>query len=121
MRLKKVFYIFVLLSLFSVPGTGWAADPMYTVTEQELTQLEGIFNQLKTRQQEQAQQIETLKTQLTQSEQEIKRSQDSLNKANQSLQQSAEETKRTHDRLERQRDTWAVVAAIVLGVAVMNT
>ena len=72
MRLKKVFYIFALLSLFSAPVTGWAEEPTYTVTETQLTQLESIFQQLKTQQQQQAQQIKTLKTQLTASENQIR-------------------------------------------------
>lgn len=114
MRLKKVFYIFALLSLFSAPVTGWAEEPTYTVTAAQLTQLESIFQQLRTAQTEQAKQIETLRIQLTASENQIRQSQTSLQKANQSLQASAEEAKRTHDRLERQRDTWAAAAVLIL-------
>lgn len=87
--LKKVFYIFALLSLFSAPVTGWAEEPTYQVTAAQLTQLESIFQQLRTAQTEQAKQIETLKTQLTASENQIRQSQTSLQKANQSLQTSA--------------------------------
>ena len=118
MQLKRVLYILLLACCFSVPVTGWAAEPSYTVTETQLTQLETIFRQLKTQQQEQVQQIETLKTQLTASETAIKQSQTSLSKANQSLQVSAAEAKRTRDRLERQRNTWAVFAIIAVGAAI---
>ena len=112
MRLKKVFYIFALLSLFSAPVTGWAEEPTYTVTETQLTQLESIFQQLRTAQTEQEQQIETLRIQLTESETAIRQSQTSLQKANQSLQESAEEAKRTRDRLKRQRIIWGCVGLI---------
>lgn len=111
---KNVLLVSVLALCFSAPVTGWAEEPTYTVTETQLTQLESIFQQLKTQQQQQAQQIKTLKTQLTASENQIRQSQTSLQKANQSLQESAEEAKRTHDRLERQRDTWAAAAVLIL-------
>lgn len=114
MRLKRVLYIALLASLFSVPATGSAQEPTYTMTEAELTKLEDIFNRLRTAQTEQAKQIETLRIQLTESETAIRQSQTSLQKANQSLQESAEEAKRTHDRLERQRDTWAAAAVLIL-------
>ena len=112
MHIKKVFYIFALLSLFSAPVTGWAEEPTYQVTAAQLTQLESIFQQLRTAQTEQAKQIETLKTQLTASENQIRQSQTSLQKANQSLQESAAEAKRTHDRLKRQRIIWGCVGLI---------
>lgn len=109
---KKFFCALLLALLFSAPVTGWAKEPTYTVTETQLTQLESIFQQLKTAQTEQAKQIETLKTQLTASENQIRQSQTSLQKANQSLQESAAEAKRTHDRLKRQRIIWGCVGLI---------
>lgn len=114
MRIKGILYTLLLACCFSVPVTGWAEEPTYQVTAAQLTQLESIFQQLRTAQTEQAQQIKTLKTQLTASENQIRQSQTSLQKANQSLQESAEEAKRTHDRLERQRDTWAAAAVLIL-------
>lgn len=130
MHLKKVLSISALLLCFSASGTGWAAD-QYTMTAQELGQLETIFSQLSSKQAEQQRllteqktQLETLSTQLTTSQMEIESSrkevetlQDSLSKANRSLRASAEEQKRAHDRLERQRDTWAVAAVLALGIA----
>lgn len=134
MRLKKVFYIFVLLSLFSAPVTGWAEEPTYTVTEQELTELSTIFAQLDSRQKQQEAlltqqaeqlttlraQLETSKKQISSSQTEMQKLQTSLDAANQSLQTSAAAAKRERNRLERQRDTWAAVAVLILGVAVMD-
>lgn len=117
MRIKGILYTLLLACCFSAPVTGWAEEPTYQVTAAQLTQLESIFQQLRTAQTEQAKQIETLRVQLTASETAIRQSQDSLQKANQSLQESAEEAKRTHDRLERQRDTWALLSALAIGVA----
>lgn len=133
MRLKKVFYIFALLSLFSAPVTGWAEEPTYTVTEQELTELSTIFAQLDSRQKQQEAlltqqaeqlttlraQLETSKKQISSSQTEMQKLQTSLDAANQSLQESAAAAKREHDRLMRQRDTWASMAVLILGVAVM--
>lgn len=112
MRIKGILYTLLLACCFSAPVTGWAEEPTYQITAAQLTQLESIFQQLKTQQQQQAQQIKTLKTQLTASENQIRQSQDSLQKANQSLQESAEEAKRTHDRLKRQRIIWGCVGLI---------
>lgn len=132
MRLKEVLYIALLVCLFSVPATG--AEAAYQMTEQEMTQLEDIFNRLETKQKQQqallnrqAEQLAKLNTQLKTSQTEIESSrkatvtlQNSLDAANESLQKSAQEAKRTQKRIERQRDTWAVVAAIVLGVSISN-
>lgn len=122
------------LLLFSSLGaaTTWAAEPTYTMTETELTELETIFSRLKTQQEEQKNllttqqsQIETLKIQLKTSETQINNSktqlktvQEKLNAANKSLAEYASEVKRERQRLERQRDTWAVAAAIALGYAI---
>lgn len=132
MRLEEVLYIALLVCLFSVPATG--AEAAYQMTEQEMTQLEDIFNRLETKQKQQqallnrqAEQLAKLNTQLKTSQTEIESSrkatvtlQNSLDAANESLQKSAQEAKRTQKRIERQRDTWAVVAAIVLGVSISN-
>lgn len=126
MRIKKVFYIFALLSLFSAPVTGWAEEPTYTVTEQELTELSTIFAQLDSRQKQQEAlltqqaeqlttlraQLETSKKQISSSQTEMQKLQTSLDAANQSLQTSAAEAKRTHDRLKRQRIIWGCVGLI---------
>lgn len=114
MRLKRVLYIALLVCLFSAPATGSAQEPTYTMTEAELTKLEDIFNRLKTAQTEQEKQIEALKNQLTESEAAIKQSETSLTRANESLKVSADEAKRTQQRIERQRNTWTIVAAVAL-------
>lgn len=133
MRLKGVLCMCALLLCFSVPVTGWAAN-QYTVTGQELEALENIFRQLETKQKQQQAllnrqaeqltmlrgQLETSKKQISSSQMEMEKLQTSLDGANKSLQESAAEAKRTRDRLDRQRDTWAAVAVLILGVAVMD-
>lgn len=132
MRLRKVFYIFALLFLFSVPGTILAEEPTYQVTETQLEQLEAVFSQLKTAQGQQKetltkqkeqietlnQQLETSQTAMKNSQAEMQKLQASLNEANNYLQKSAAEAKNTQKRIERQRDTWAV-AAIAAAFAVI--
>lgn len=122
MHLKRVLFIVLLASLFSAPVTG--ADAAYQITDQEMTRLEDIFNQLETKQKQQQallnqqeEQLETLSTQLKTSRTEIESSQKavetlqtSLDAANASLRASADEAKQTQKRLERQRNTWAVAA-----------
>lgn len=129
--LKNVLYMLSLSCFLSVPGIGWAEEPTYQMTEAELTELETIFDRLKTQQEqqtnllrEQSEQIKTLKIQLATSETQIKSSRNQLqevetklNAANQSLAAYAKEEKRTRARLERQRDTWAVFAAVTVGFA----
>lgn len=125
MCLRKVLFISALLLCFSAPGISSAAD-WYIMTSQELETLEDIFSQLSSKQTEQrallnqqAEQLETLSTQLKTSKKEIESSQKatatlqtSLTAANESLQKSAAEMKTEKDRLERQRDTWAIVAGL---------
>lgn len=131
-RGKKFFARLLLsLSLFASPlfcGSA-SAEETYQMTEDQLTQLEEVFDQLKNKQSQQdtllnqqESQIGMLKKQLNESQTAIENSQESmkklresLNEANQSLQQSAEENKRTQKRLERQRNTWAAIAAVFLG------
>lgn len=132
MHIKKVFYISSLLFLLVVPVTGWAAETTYIVTEQELTELSTTFAQLDSKQKQQQdllakqeKQLKMLQEQLKTSKEEISSSQrsvetlkSSLSEANRSLQESAAEAKRKNDRLRRQRDTWAVIAAAFICVSI---
>lgn len=122
MHLKKVLYCASLVFLFSCPVTGLAAEPekTYQISEEQLTQLETVFQNLKVVQNEQEQQIKMLKSQLIESETAIRQSETSLQKANRSLQESAAEAKREHDRLERQRNMWAAFALIAVGAVIAN-
>lgn len=131
-HLKEVLYISLLVFFFSVLGIFSAsAATTYQVTDSELTELSEIFSQLSSKQKEQqkllteqTKRIETLQIQLATSQKEIEISkqstealQTSLTAANQSLQESAAEAKREHERLQRQRDTWALLSALAIGVA----
>lgn len=131
-HLKEVLYISLLVFFFSVLGIFSAsAATTYQVTDSELTELSEIFSQLSSKQTEQqkllteqTKRIEMLQIQLATSQKEIEISkqstealQTSLTAANQSLQESAAEAKREHERLERQRDTWALLSALAIGVA----
>lgn len=120
MHWKKVLYAVLLAFLFSAPVTGADAEPTYQITEAELTQLETVFQQLKTVQQKQEKQIDALKIQLTESEAAIKQSETSLTRANESLKVSADEAKRTQQRIERQRDTWAAAAIAAALTAIFH-
>lgn len=131
-HLKEVLYISLLVFFFSVLGIFSAsAATTYQVTDSELTELSEIFSQLSSKQTEQqkllteqTKRIEMLQIQLATSQKEIEISkqstealQTSLTAANQSLQESAAEAKREHERLERQRDTWALLSVLAIGVA----
>ena len=129
--IKNVLLVSVLALCFSAPVTGWAEEPTYTVTEQELTELSTIFVKLDSKQKQQkelldqqAEQLTTLqeqleisKKQINSSQTEMQKLQTSLTAANQSLKESAAEAKRKNDRLERQRDTWALLSVLAIGVA----
>lgn len=132
MRQSKKLWLSLLFSCWLVLCGSVSVEAAYTVTDQQLTQLETVFSQLKNKQQkqqeilnQQAQQLTMLKNQLTESQTAIENSQkqltaseNSLKKANESLKKSAEEAKRTQKRLERQRNTWAAIAAITVGAAI---
>ena len=132
MKRQKRFWLSLLLSLLLLFFGSGCAEAAYTVTDQQLTQLEEVFYQLKNKQSQQEtllnqqeSQIGMLKKQLNESQTAIENSQESmkklresLNEANQSLQQSEEENKRAQKRLERQRNIWAVIAAVTVGAAI---
>lgn len=61
-------------------------------------------------------QLKTSQMEIENSRLEVKALQTLLDVANEFLQNSAQEAKRTQKRIKRQRDTWAVVAAIILGI-----
>ena len=129
MKRQKKFWLSLLLSLLLLFFGSGCAEAAYTVTDQQLTQLEIVFSQLDSKQQKQQEildqqknQLMKLQEQLMKSKEEISSSkksvetlQTSLAVANESLQKSAEEAKRTQKRLERQRNTWAALAAVFLG------
>ena len=132
MKQQKRFWLSLLLSLLLLFFGSGCAEAAYTVTDQQLTQLETVFSQLKEQQRRQEEilnrqknQIEMLGNQLAESQtamenskKQLQVSENSLAEANQSLQKSAEEAKRTQKRLERQRDIWATIAAITVGAAI---
>lgn len=132
MKRQKRSWLSLLLSLLLLFFGSGCAEAAYTVTDQQLTQLETVFSQLKEQQlrqeeilNQQKNQIEMLRNQLAESQtamensrKQLQVSENSLAEANQSLQKSAEEAKRTQKRLERQRDIWATIAAITVGAAI---
>ena len=129
MRIKKPFCAFCLLLALSMPAGAWAD---YTVTEEQLASLETVFSELKAEQEtqqtlliEQQERIDRLSKQLKTSDVELQNSknqltkaQEQLREANASLKQYADNARRTENRLKRQRDTWAIFAAITVGMAI---
>lgn len=135
-------FIIMLLSLlwFLVPVTSCsAAEPVYTITVTELTNLEVELNRAQkaiqncrsnsevlkaqlTKSQEaltQAQvQLQTMKEQLAQSQVILKQQQTQLQNANQSLTALSKEMKQQQRNLERQRNIAYVFAAACLYAAV---
>ena len=132
MKRQKRFWLSLLFSFWLVLCGSVSVGATYTVTDQQLTQLETVFSQLREQQRRQEEilnqqknQIEMLGNQLAESQtamenskKQLQVSENSLAEANQSLQKSAEEAKRTQKRLERQRDIWATIAAITVGAAI---
>lgn len=127
----RLLLLLLPLCLFS-PGYATVTAAEYTVTEEQLASLEQVFSELRSEQETQQTlltgqkaQIETLKNQLKTSDAEMKKSAKALKEAdqrlkeaNQSLAKYADSAKRTKQRLERQRDLWAILATITVGAAV---
>jgi chromosome segregation ATPase len=75
---KSLFVLLLFCSLVCLPGTTFAAEETYQMTEAELTQLQANLTQLASNNQQQqavlatqAQQLVTLKAQLTQSQADL--------------------------------------------------
>lgn len=117
---RRLLWGLFLLACLSASGTTSAAET-YQVTEEQLSELETVFQTLKTQQEEQQTQIETLKKQLTLSETSIAESETQLAKANQFLKESAEQSKRTEKRLKRQRAIWMIVAGVAAGYSISKS
>ena len=139
LREKKWLFLFLLCLfswwLFSAQATVQAAGT-YTITEQELNQLDNNLNKLeqisqtqqaelsrlKTTLEKSKQELGMLKNQLTISKEQLAQAQNSLDKANQLLKQYADEEKRTRLRIKAQRNFWigATITAIVVAVTSHN-
>ncbi|WP_110955228.1 hypothetical protein [Anaerosinus massiliensis] len=128
----------VFLLLASEYGTCSAQEPMYQMSETELTELQGVFSQLKSNNNELQNQLKqskedlkaaqsqliiskteltTLKNQLiqlqiesTKAKSSLDQANNSLNEANQSLQQFAKEEKSKIIKLTWQRNLFAIAA-----------
>lgn len=140
-KLLKIEFIFILLCLLYCfwPVTTCSAQETYTITAQELTQLEVELNRAQraiancrsnsevlkaqlTQSQEaltQAQvQLQTLKEQLAQSQATLKQQQIQLASANESLTELSKEMKQQQRSLEWQRNIAYIIAVGLLYAAV---
>lgn len=130
-------FLFLLCCSFSVPASAAAitVEPMYMITQTELTQLENNLTELKTinealrtacsGQQIKAAELQvkltkaeelsrTLQSQLADLQAKSTRQEALLTQANESLKEYAREEKRTRLRIKAQRNTWEAVAAGLL-------
>ena len=148
-RIRDNIYWLALLLLLcwaSVIGSVSAAEPMYQISETELTQLESnnqrqseLLTQLEQRliasQQESAtlqasigilreqltasnNQVSVLQQDLQTAQQSLETSKQSIERAQAYLAQYEREAKETQKRLRRQRTVWAVVAGALACVAI---
>ena len=133
---KKWLFLFLLCLflwwLFSASAT-CAASGTYTITEQELNQLQTNLDKLeqlsKTQEQESKrlqatletskQELTMLQSKLDTSTEQLKQAQNSLDNANQLLTKYADEEKRTRLRIKAQRNFWIIttITAIIVAVA----
>ena len=137
---KKLLLLFLSLLfcwwLFFAPGTCSASgtpEPVYQITETELSQLETNLAQLrsinerlqvdlKVQSQEATQlrkELDELKKQLSDLKQQSAKQEDSLMNANRLLEQYATEAKRERLRIKAQRNAWATAAVLAcIGIAI---
>lgn len=126
------------LSLLCFPSVGYSADTTVDSSQVTVTmsgqQYETLKDSIKTLKEnsmkqsniikEQGQQIKTLKQQLIESQNQMTNSQESMQKTKQSLKEQNKSlttlteqiNKESHKRMvaQRQRDTWAVIAGVLL-------
>jgi septal ring factor EnvC (AmiA/AmiB activator) len=120
---RKLVILSLLLLLCCVPSIGMAAE----ITDQELTRLEAIFNQLESNNKTQETklmrasellkksetQINLLNEKLSLAEQSISQAQNSLAKANQSLQAYEKEVKRERNKLKFERNLLLIAVGVL--------
>ena len=122
--------------LFSASGTCSASgtpEPVYTITETELSQLETNLAQLRSINERlqmdlkvQSAEATALKQEVTELKKQLSdlkslsvKQEDSLTTANRLLDEYATEAKRERLRIKAQRNTWAAVAAcLAVGLAI---
>ena len=132
---RNVWFFLVLCLLFSFPQVSWAST--YTITEEELTQLEQniselqtINNRLQKESSQQKKRMKELETQLTAAQTELQkareqsnrlgsqltsiRQEESLRIANESLAAYEKETNRTQKRLKAQRNLAYGIGTVLL-------
>ena len=141
---EKILLLAFLLSLFcwwlfSASGICWAsgtqAEPMYQITESELTTLENNISALKSinsrlqvdlrEQSSEAtrlrQELDALRKELEQLRSLSAKQEDSLTSANKLLEQYAIEAKRERLRIKAQRNGWAAAAACLAVALVVKS
>ena len=133
LRTKKLLLLFLSLLLcwwlFFAPGTASASgtpEPMYQITETELSTLENNLAQLKSINEKLQRELEaqkkelhvlkqessTLLNQLNNLQQQSTKQQDLLIQANKSLEEYAIAAKRERLRIKAQRNTWEAIACL---------
>ena len=141
---KKITTLLLLSLLFFWPVTGWAAT--YQMTEDELTRLETVFQELKSTnailmadstksqtdliralkllKESQAELtklsslLNTLQAESNLAKNDLKQANAELAKANQYFEQHAKEQKKVQARLRTERTLWQAVSFIAVGVFV---
>ncbi len=142
--MRKSAWVLLLCLLFSFPQVSWAST--YTITEEELTQLEQniselqtINNRLQKESSQQKKRMEELETQLTAAQTELQkareqynrlgsqlkdlertsiRQEESLRIANESLAAYEKENNRTQKRLKAQRNLAYGIGTVLLAALV---
>lgn len=134
-KLIKRLWLVLLFLLFCYPFalyTSFAEDPMYQISESELTQLEMNLNQLeknnetkqqllteqKTQLTEASQQLDTVKKELIVSKNLNEATQKSLERANQSLTELEKEAKKKIRVKTRQRNMWIAISGLLATVVI---
>ena len=120
--------------LLSAGATCSASEPMYQITDQELTQLESSLSQLSsintklqldlTKQQQEAeqlrQQLTTLQSQLKKLQQQSATQEDSLTNANKLLEEYAIAKKKKRLKIKPQRNSYFVMMIAATAYAVCH-
>ena len=134
-KLTKRLWLVLLFLLFCYPFalyTSFAEDPMYQISESELTQLEMNLNQLEKNNETKQQLLTEQKTQLTEANQQLEivkkeliasknlneATQKSLERANQSLTELEKEAKKKIRVKTRQRNMWIAISGLLATVVI---
>lgn len=118
-----IFCLFFLLSFWALPvdaASPFSSEKTYRITETELSRLESDLDRALTENGKQKEQSERLRLQLKNLETQSEERKKALEMARQSFEEYEREERKKQEKLRRERNGAAVIAAVLAAVLVLR-